>query len=538
VGLRYLGWREGLALAALVLLLVYTVPLLVCLPLTWDTIAYDVCARTVLRGGVLYRDAFDNNLPGAVWIHCAVRGLFGERTEVLRGFDLIVVGAVIALLMLWLARAGRSRAALVVTAALLFGFYSSRTEWCQCQRDTWMLLPALAALHLRKNQVDRLRQPETGTARVALTAVVEGLLWGAAFWIKPFVALPALACWLVAALLVRAAPVRISRRLALDATGLLLGGVVAGAVGVAWLVRTGAWPAFWDVFTNWNREYYAGVGLSARLQKLPDAVRDFFPWWLALLAAVPVAVVALRRAVAGRPLSEPAQRQALLAAFFVGLVIQAFFLQRPLFYVFVPPGLIGLALLAGTSPPAALRRPVAGLLAAFVVAAVWLHPLLWKADIWDRCWREGSTPEVRGRLRIDTNSDWVAEGKVADYLRGRVGDGELTCFDATTIAAYWDVGVEPSTRYVYLNNILLIFRGHADQVRADVAASRQRYVVTDWTKTFPTADEKLLPGDGECAEPDGRLAALRPQFPWSEPVVFRAGRYLVHRARAPEPHGQ
>ena len=85
---------------------------------------------------------------------------------------------------------------------------------------------------------------------------------------------------------------------------------------------------------------------------------------------------------------------------------------------------------------------------------------------------------------------------------------------------------------------LLIFRGHADQVRADVAASRQRYVVTDWTKTFPTADEKFLPTEGECAEPDGRLAALRPQFPWSEPVVFRAGRYLVHRVRAPDQHGQ
>ena len=63
----------------------------------------------MLRGGVLYRDAWDNNLPGAVWVHCGVRGLFGDRSEVLRGFDLVVVGGVIGLLVLGRAREGQSR---------------------------------------------------------------------------------------------------------------------------------------------------------------------------------------------------------------------------------------------------------------------------------------------------------------------------------------------------------------------------------------------------------------------------------------------
>jgi hypothetical protein len=168
-------------------------------------------------------------------------------------------------------------------------------------------------------------------------------------------------------------------------------------------------------------------------------------------------------------------------------------------------------------------------LVAFVVLAIWTHPLPPRAGVWVRCWGEGSTPEVRGRLALDPNVDWGAEGHVADYLRGRVGDGELTCFDATTIPLYWDVGVEPSTRYVYLNNILIIFRGHADRVREEVLASRQRYVVTDWTKAG--LSESALPPEGEAPEPDDRLAALRPQFPWSEPIVFRAGRFLVHRVR-------
>ena len=84
-----------------------------------------------------------------------------------------------------------------MTATLLFAFYSSRWEWCQCQRDTWMLLPALAALQLRRIQVGRLRNPSVGPGRLLMGAIAEGAVWGAAFWIKPFVAVPALACWLV-----------------------------------------------------------------------------------------------------------------------------------------------------------------------------------------------------------------------------------------------------------------------------------------------------------------------------------------------------
>ena len=42
--------------------------------------------------GVFYRDAFDTNLPGAFWLHSLLRSAFGERTEVIRLFDLAVFG--------------------------------------------------------------------------------------------------------------------------------------------------------------------------------------------------------------------------------------------------------------------------------------------------------------------------------------------------------------------------------------------------------------------------------------------------------------
>ena len=110
----------------------------------------------------------------------------------------------------------------------------------------------------------------------------------------------------------------------------------------------------------------------------------------------------------------------------------------------------------------------------------------------------------------------------------------MTCFDATTIPVYWDVDVGPSTRYIYLNNILNLFPDHAEQVRTEVAASRQHYVVIDWTKHhLSRADEETLPADGEPAQPEER-PFLSQQVPGAGPIVFRAGRYLVHRVRGRE----
>ena len=67
-------------------------------------------------------------------------------------------------------------------------------------------------------------------------------------WLKPHVIVPAFAVWLVSAVLIgRAAGWRCAFT---DALGLLVGGLVAGGLGVLWLVRSGAWPYFVDVFTE------------------------------------------------------------------------------------------------------------------------------------------------------------------------------------------------------------------------------------------------------------------------------------------------
>src|SRR5262245_3484244 len=73
-------------------------PLHACMPLWCDGQVFDVCARVLLRGGVLYREVFDFATPGMVLTQAAIRGLLGWRTEALRLIDVLLVLGSVALL--------------------------------------------------------------------------------------------------------------------------------------------------------------------------------------------------------------------------------------------------------------------------------------------------------------------------------------------------------------------------------------------------------------------------------------------------------
>src|SRR5205807_10230107 len=97
---------ELLIWTGMVSLLTAALPLFLCLPLWADATHYDLCARNLLSGGTLYRDIFDMNLPGMVWLHALVRSLLGWRSEALRAVDLSIVTAVAALLLRWINASG------------------------------------------------------------------------------------------------------------------------------------------------------------------------------------------------------------------------------------------------------------------------------------------------------------------------------------------------------------------------------------------------------------------------------------------------
>jgi hypothetical protein len=547
------------------LALVGGVPLFLCMPPWNDVTLHDMAARSMLRGGVHYRDVFDTNLPGIDWAMAAIRAACGWRYEVLRAWDLLVVGGAATILGVWARRAGASGAAVAWYAAAVALFYPFTSEFNHCQRDVWMLLPAVVAGWMRLAQ---LRRAADGESHLGRRAFVEGIVWGLAVWVKPHALVPAGAIWVVSALLMRR--VGIGRYAGKDLLGLLGGGLLAGAGGVAWLVATGAWPYFWDIFTRWNPEYMAG----GVWHEIPDKARYAFvvfrPWSLLHLFALPVAVLNVREGLTGsRPAgwwyapatsTHAAGARALLAALYLGWVAQAVVLQKGFDYVHVPPTLLALAVLAGQGWAVGFAylawfAAAAGVLAAAgaipggpaVISAVNRttryvklepHPLTDPAvmRLWPRCWREGSSPELRDRLGqytdVHCGTNWEDLDAVARFLRTvtpPLRDRELTCWHDGTHPLYLMLDLEPSTRYMHYGTVFPL-RGKLAELQHAVAASPQRYVVSDLRRMTYDRAEAYAPGAaGPNSLPAWLPRSQRGRFPWDQPVVFRSGRYVVHK---------
>jgi hypothetical protein len=507
-------WPRLAAWVALGTLLAVNLPGFLCMGLDSDILMYDLCARRVLAGDVHYRDLLETNFPGIVWIHMAIRSVFGWRPEVLRAADLAIVATSIWLLTRWLPRSGPAWGR-VVTATVLFAVYLSTSEWCHCQRDVWMLLPALAALGLRARQVKQLTRADVGLIRLAAWASLEGALWAGACWIKPFVAVPALGVWLVSAREIRRSAGW--RRLSADLIGLLAGGMAVGAAGVGWLVATGAWPAFYEVMFVWNREYFTYQIYGAESQWAPVwmAVR-LFPWILVHFFAVPLAAAAIWRGGRGGSISP------LLAACYLGWLLQAIALQHVFDYVHVPPLFLGLTVLAADT----LGRVGTGggrpVLAFLAVCVLWSGYAVWapRARAWQECLAAGSTPAVRDRLTLMHRVSWTDLERVAEFLREEdVQDGEVTCFSLSTVSLYGELDLRPSTRYLFLHDHLDIFASRRPVIHQALVDSRQKFLVVDLKRYKTEALRELFDREGGPG----------PTYPYFDRVAFRSGQYVVFR---------
>jgi hypothetical protein len=159
---------------------------------------------------------------------------------------------------------------------------------------------------------------------------------------------------------------------------------------------------------------------------------------------------------------------------------------------------------------------------------------------WPRCWQEGS-PELRDRLghHVDLHcgTRWEELDAVAQYLKTvepPLKDRELTCFHDSTHPLYLMLDLEPSTRYMHFGTAFT-FRGHTGEIRREVAACPQRYVVSDLRRMTFDPRRPYAPGAGGRADrlPDWFPKSELDVFPWDQPIVYRCGRYVVHRVERP-----
>ena len=563
--------RLGWSVAALALLA--GVPLFVCMPPWTDATLYDVAARNILRGGVHYRDVFDTNLPGMVWATAAIRSIAGWSCEALRIADLLIVGGSVAILVFWLKRTGTgvrsapagstvppetSAAAQSWFVAAVALFYPFTSEFNHCQRDPWMLLPAALAGLLRLRHVEAIRAGARASLR---RSMIEGFLWGLAVWLKPHVVVPAAFVWLVSVRLARKDSIR-------DLLGLLAGGWLCGVPGIVWLVASGTWPHFWEVFANWNPEYLREGVWNEIPQKFLYFFWCFQPWGLVHFAALPLAMWS---SLAGRAsdgvtapsLARPANARPLLAALYLGWLAQAVILQKGFDYVQVPPMLLALAVLASrgwcVGFPFAVWYAVLG--AACLVPSIQdeirafnatspivqidRHPLTnpRMVRLWPRCWSEHGSAELRNELgqytHVHCATNWVELEAVAQFLQTvepPIRDRELTCWHDSTHPLYLMLDVEPSTRYMHFGTVFAL-RGKVEGIRVEVASSPQRYAVSDLRRmTYHLGKAYALGERGPLSLPGWFPSSERGRFPWNQPIVFRSGRYFVHRIdRRPKP---
>ncbi|MBL8814715.1 MAG: glycosyltransferase family 39 protein [Planctomyces sp.] len=482
------------------------------MPLTSDTALYDLQARTVLDGGVLYRDAVEPNFPGVVWLHLALRSLLGWSSEAIRIVDLLFVGCA-CILLVRSTNPSNNRASVLGLLAMA-AFYLSRNEWCHCQRDSWMLLPIAGALLLRSRSLQVVPQQQAPHAVLRrLMAIGEGILWGVAFWIKPHVALSviAVAAW---SIWITAHKVQQIRR-----ELFVLAGVILCAIpGIVWLVQTNAWSSFVEMQSDWNPEYLKAGAERRSWAKVFQLVQRFHPWYLIHVLSVPLAIRDLMvRDFRTQNSRVPIPHPGLLAVTYLSWFAQASLLQHAMDYIQVPPVLLGIAFLSARnwqSDPIPRLVSVGCFLAIALLASPQLRPE--RVQLWAQCFRDGSSTELRSRLSHGRQPSWNDLENVVSFLRDKdVEQGEFTSWNVHSIHAYTSLNLRPSTRYPCASILTELFPSHREEIRDTVASCGHKFVLTN-------ADERPM---------STTLTMSEAEFPWNLPVIYESGPFQL---RSPE----
>ncbi|MCS6866291.1 MAG: hypothetical protein RMJ56_10735 [Gemmataceae bacterium] len=536
-------------------LLLIGLPLFLRMPPWCDVTLYQLAARNILHGGIHYQDVFDTNLPGYVWIITGLYAFFGASAVAVRVMDVVVVTGVVLLLDRLAQRGGATVAMRGWTIATATLFYLFAVEMAHAQRDTWMALPALAAVLLRVRRAGGTYEPTAGGHFRA--AITEGLLWGAAVWLKPHVILMAAAVWLLSIRYLCGGGWSGRRGLIGDFLGNLVGGGVVGLAGIGWLVASGAGPAFVEVFTRWNPKYLELVRLEFD-DRVAQELFWFPPWSLGLVLTVPLAIAAVLDAAPWRsrataltvpgPLSrwlpwwlwdttasaEARWVRGILAGFYLVWAAQAFFLQRGFQYVHVVETLLMFSLWAAhrwawvllgwgwllLTSSVGLLADYSGLVKDQLEQLhqrdrqrYWpRHPLFRpeRLALWPQCWRCDLSDAERwalwDQLRLhpphEAAISWQELGEVAAFLRQqRVTDREVIAWFDSPHAVYLLLDIEPGFRFMHVYTALTIasrgVRTANGQCPVLAALSQQhqaRFVVNDleWSALFYERDPEQV----------------------------------------------
>lgn len=517
----------GLAKFVLAAILIIAIPVFIRTPLTTDTIYYDLQARHLVEGGQLYEDMFEPNLPGVIWLHVAVRSIAGDSWEALRVFDLLMFSAAVFIAVRWIVPRETTKRSRYYIAAACYLFYFSQTTWCHCQRDVWMLVPVLGAMALRIRQVERIRGDDARGSTIFGLGILEGMVWGVGVWLKPHAILMAGAIWLLGVVATRR-----WQRIAVDTCGLVLGGLVVGGAGIAWMVTNGCWPAFWDTMTQWNPEYATHGQVHKTLFRYIQMAYFMAPWvWLHVLA-LPLAIIHIRRHF-GSDLNKADTRKAMLAGCYLAWTFQAFVLQHLFHYVHVGPIILGVLVIL-SSVPNPLTSPVRLSLVGFAAFALLCSPLLRmeRLAVWWPCIKAPASLDLADRLSGNTGKCQLGDiAKVAEFLVDhQIRRQDVWCYNSELVALYDRLKLTPPTRFVYTLELLVFMPSRRQEIWQAHRERPIRYLVAN-PKVSMLTPEQIQQLKEQARGLQTGMATDNSKnplpFPWNAPVVYTAGNYYV-----------
>jgi len=518
-----------------VIAVVLGLPMFLRMPPWVDITLYDMAARTILSGGSHYRDVFDTNPPGFVWALTAIRFLFGPSYEALWIVDLVIVAGIVLLVDRLARWGGATRATRWWTFAGIAFFYPFSTEGVHAQRDVWLSLPALLAVLVRVRRT-RPNVPQSGRFEAAM---LEGILWGLAVWVKPHVMVMAAGVWLLT--IRRLSGERFWRNAAVDFAGNIAGGLIVGLAGLTLLYASGSWSACLDVFTTWNQSYTSLIRRELE-ERYKMELHWFPPWSLLLIPTIPLALISVLDAKVWCSRGSPASGgswvgryvpkwlydpgaddsvrfvRAVLGGCYLLWAAQALYLQRGFQYVHVTETFLMFGLWAAHR----WVMPAAMLLWIAATSGLWLvadahpplknellevafddlerdhylirHPLADPARMrrWPSCWRMDYTATERGQLRDalkhvrhhEASIGWEELEEVAEFLRsqpGGVKDHEVIAWHDSPHAIYLILGIKPGIRFMHVYTIRVIGPEAESRMYEEMEAAlpRARFIVGD-----------------------------------------------------------
>ena len=276
---------------------------------------FNVVARTVLDGGMPYRDAWDFKTPGIYLVYVLARLLFGSAEWGIRVLEisglLAMAAGLVALGQRWW---GSWRTGLLA-AALAALVHAQLDFWHTAQPETFGGMLTVAALWLGARSNPRPHH-----------LVGSGLLFGAAGLLKPPLAGAALvlALWLGASAAGSEgkAVATAARRSLWAACWLLLGGVAVTAACLLWFALRGAMPALADTLLRFTPHYTAlGWQGTSLARLLLDAAAQFLVGYSSVIGAGLLLAVGARRALRRAP--AVGLLAGILAMQLVGVALQA-----------------------------------------------------------------------------------------------------------------------------------------------------------------------------------------------------------------------